>query len=436
MSSVICSIVAKNYLPLAFALGSSIKKFNPEFSFSILLADTKDGLETDIDQLPYKVHTLDSLSLSGEQITELAFKYNVTEFCTAVKPYYIDLLFSQGASKVIYFDPDIFLFSSIEKIFCELESKSIVVTPHFITPEINYSGTITEALLFNVGMFNFGFLAVKNDKVGKSFIKWWCNRLYNKCYQDKIDSYHTDQKWGDLLPVFWGSDILISKDLGRNVAFWNLHERSIGIEDGKYVVKNRIEAGQIYPLMFFHFAGYSLDNPKGLIHKNNPLYTFTDFPELKILFENYGQELLKSDYNKFINLKYKFNYFSDGKTQILSYQRRMYRRLLSDGKCFKDPFAMGKFSFYELLHINKLIVGTNASKIDKLNETNFSGFANKVKYLNYIMIVVKNILGSEKYFLLLKFCQRYFRVENQSFLFKEYFDDYFFINENREDIKK
>jgi hypothetical protein len=421
--NAIFTIVAKNYLPLAFAQAETLKKYAPGVNYSILLADSADGF--DFAAQPYPIGTLEELGIEG--LEDLEFKYNVTEFCTAVKPYYFSHLFGKGFERVIYLDPDVCAFNSLEPIFNELGGYSINLTPHFITPEINYTGTITESLLLHVGVFNCGFIAVSNTEQGRHFIQWWQNRLYDKCYQDKIEAYHTDQKWVDLAPAFYGDAVFISRDIGRNMAFWNLHERKLIFnEDGNHEVENRFN-GKKTPLLLFHFAGYDIKNAETVIHKHHSEYSMDDFPELRPLFTWYRDALLNNKFKEYISLKYEFNKF-DNDEPIIGFQRRLYRSLTEEGHQFVAPFSTGAGSFYDFLKKNQL---TSKQSVDGLKGKDIDQFKGKIDKLNFLMRALKKVLGFDKYTLLLKFCLRYFRPENQTFLFSEFKDSYQFRNENQ-----
>ncbi|WP_426326528.1 hypothetical protein [Pedobacter sp. R-06] len=423
---IVFSIVAKNYLPLAFTLGESLKKHNTDLDFCILLVDKVDDLKL-ADQ-PFKVYSLNEIDLSRDKLENMSFKYNLTEFCTAVKPFFFDFVFKLGYEKAIYFDPDICTFSSVQPIFDELNNKSIVVTPHFCTPELDYTGLITESLLLHVGAFNFGFVAVSSTMQGKLFINWWMARLYDKCYQDKLESLHTDQKWGDLIPSYFPNETLISHDIGRNMAFWNLHERNLIKVDGNFYVQNKLVANDDTKLIFFHFAGFDISGATGRVHKNHPEYMIEEFPALGSLFSWYADQLKINGYDFYIKFRYGFDFFDNGEL-IQPYHRRLYRRLFEDDIDLNNPFAIKGGKFYGMLKNNKLLSGVKSNAL-KGNHLTHPGFESKMKKLNKLMLLLKFVLGVDKYFLLLKFMQRYSRTENQSFLVKEVRDDYYFINEN------
>ena len=116
------TISSKNYMALAINLGSSIVKQNPNYSFTIFLADEATEHEISNFQSPFNIILVSSISI--ENLFFFSFKYDVIEFNTAIKPYCFSYLFNQGANKVAYFDPDIQVYSNLSEIENILENKS------------------------------------------------------------------------------------------------------------------------------------------------------------------------------------------------------------------------------------------------------------------------------------------------------------------------
>ena len=78
MSLCIFTIVARNYLPLAYTLADSVRRHHPEADLRIFVADGT----LDLPQ-PLSAHRLVSLDeVLDPSFEELRFKYNITEFCT------------------------------------------------------------------------------------------------------------------------------------------------------------------------------------------------------------------------------------------------------------------------------------------------------------------------------------------------------------------
>ena len=232
MSNVVFTIVAKNYIGLAQILESSLKSQNPDTDFFIIVADDFSD-DVDLEKTPSNVlFARKELNISSQQWTDMSFKYDLTEFCTSIKPasfsYFIE---KTKYDKIIYFDPDIFIYSSLNPIYDILDKHSIVLTPHITIIQDIFQGDRSESGLLSTGVFNLGFCAIKRSTASKKMISWWHNRLLDKCYIDSHDSFYTDQKWMDFIPAFFPNETVITHNMGINPAIWNLHERELIIDE-------------------------------------------------------------------------------------------------------------------------------------------------------------------------------------------------------------
>ncbi|MEI9919619.1 MAG: hypothetical protein WDO14_12575 [Bacteroidota bacterium] len=426
--NVIFTIVARNYLPLAMTLADRVKVHHPGMDFYIFLADEILG---SFDPAEINVPVIEVKNMGIDNLQDMAFKYNVTEFCTAVKPFCFDYLFRKGYTKAIYFDPDIYVLNSLDGIFNDLDNNFIVLTPHYITPEVNYTGVVPEGLILFVGIYNCGFVALKNDTNGNIVVSWWMNRLRDKAYADKLEGFHTDQKWMDFIPGYFGTGVAISRNLGYNMSVWNLHERRIEIDGDKITIHHKQGLYPSVPLTFFHFAGFDANN-LSLVHKNYPMVSISNYPGLEKLYARYKEDLVRHQFDRFIKLPYHYNFYSN-KMPVVQFQRRIYKQLVREGWKFNDPFTVGADSFYELMKSNRMLVKpTNSRNIDRMNERSLSDFGSKIRIINVGARMVKFIVGFQNYALLSKFFLRYFRPENQTFLVKQV-KKYRFVNENSGD---
>src|SRR5262249_52409118 len=161
-------------------------------------------------------------NLGFERFERWMFKHDVVEASTAVKGQMLRYLLEQKASKIIYLDPDIAVFSSLGAIVKKLDDFSIILTPHQVTPNLA-EGLIkdNEMTSLKYGVFNLGFVAVKGDEIGQAFADWWARQLYLACYDDVPNGLFTDQKWCDLVPCLFDR-VHIERDPGYNVASWNI----------------------------------------------------------------------------------------------------------------------------------------------------------------------------------------------------------------------
>jgi len=411
MNNIVFTIVAKNYLPLALALEWSLLKNNDaDIEFIIFVVDESSNNITYTDNNS-KIVPIGLLGI--DDLKDWAFKYNVTEFCTAVKPICFKYVFKHlEAKKAIYFDPDIFVFNSLNNIFQSLETFEIVVTPHYINPQTNYTGDQKETGTLFVGIYNFGFVAFKNTYDSIKLLDWWENRLSNLCYADIQDALHTDQKWADFFPVYAGNKLHISKSTGYNLAPWNLFEREILNDGENFIVRNKI-TNETEPLIFVHFAGYDPNN-LDLIHKDFWEMKIDKYPDYKLVRDIYIKVTNQFNFSKLKGMDYAYSCFSNG-TYIYDHYRRFYRALTEDGRIIKDPFNADEW-FYNKLKAAGLLT---KNKPQKLNSKNLSGFEGKVSKIQMLLKLIFKTLGSERYFLLLKFLNRYSRPENQVFILGE-----------------
>lgn len=416
-SNVIFTIVTTNYIPLSNILGDSIKENQPNTDYKVFIADKFEPNSVAAIS-KYDFFPLDVLDIFN--IESMAFKYNLTEFCTAIKPKCFEFLFTLSYSKIVYLDPDIYVYSDFKSIYSILDNHSICISPHILYPEENYTGYWPQGAILASGIYNLGFIGLGNTNNSKSFVKWWAKNLEDKCYNERSDGFFTDQKWIDFCPVFF-PDTHIIRELGINVALWNIHEREIKIDEGKYYVieRNRNDKRICDQLHFIHFSNLNFNKAQNFdqfipftIHKNLDFIDFIDF---------YRKKLIENDFlNISKSYKYQFNHFQNGIT-INKIHRRLFRKLIENGFAFNDPFSTEKESFYSILKKNRLIYNSNKN-IDIIDNSNDSNFSKKFVLITLLCKILVRIIGIKRYTFLCRFGLWFFKYENQIFLVKEFED--------------
>lgn len=425
--NVVFTICAKNYIGLAQVLEQSIKKFNKDVDFYIFVADefieSDKLIFEDFNNKPDNILIAkDVLNLSNEKWNELSFKYNLTEFCTSIKSLCFSYVFQEKKyEKAIFLDPDILVFNSLNTIFGELEKYSIILTPHLLNVSKTASNRFRDNDMMNTGVFNLGFVALKQNDTSHKMLKWWDERLMDCCYIDYFSGYFTDQKWMNFIPGYFNqNEVLISNHLGMNVAPWNFEERKVIVKDNSYYISCRIDGKELFPLIFVHYSGF---NYKELIEGNISHTTVNGlqiFDDLLPIFKDYQQVLKESDFNKYLKMIYSYNYF-DNSFPISTIHRRLYRRLLADNKIGKNPFIT-KNPFYNLLDKQKM-VSKESMVIDKSNRSNTTNIKGKIKFINIFLRFLYKVIGHEKYFMLVKLLREYSKPENHVHLIdKSYMD--------------
>lgn len=427
MSNVAFTIVAKNYIGLAQILEESLKAQNPKVDFFIMVADDFAD-DFDLKNLPSNIlFARKELNISPQQWIDMSFKYDLTEFCTSIKPasfsYFIE---KKQYEKIIYLDPDIYIYSSLDTIYEMLENHSIVLTPHIVNIQDKFHGDRSESGLMSTGVFNLGFCGIKRSDSTKRMISWWHERLLDKCFVDSYDSFYTDQKWMDFIPCFFGSDDLyISRHLGMNIAPWNFFEREVYNKNGELLVRNRDSNSEKneYPVLFVHYSGYNYtEMKKGNVVQNN-ISDIKDYEDIKLLTAIYAKAIYekKGVFDSYIQQKYTYATF-ENKQPIKGFHRRIYRSLVNKGQLFENPFSTTEGSLYQKLK-EKGMMNTSNINIDKATKDNLQGVGRKLKMFNVASRLLYRFIGFEKYLLLIRLMRSFGRFESQIHLISPEFDE-------------
>ena len=266
----ICTIVARNYLPYARVLTESFLAQHPSGESIVLVIDDRDE-DVDESREPFRVVRPDALSI--DRFEAMAAMYDVTELATAVKPWLLEhLLSDDDAGPIAYFDPDIRFYAPVEQIEQLTIEHELVLTPHITAPIPDDGRQPGELDLMASGVYNLGFVAMAPSERIRELLRWWQKRLRYDCVIDHALGYFVNQRWFDLVPnTFEGTAML--RDPGMNVAYWNLHERTIArAPDGHWLVNGQA-------LRFYHFSGFNPETPH-LLSKHQTRARLSDHPDL------------------------------------------------------------------------------------------------------------------------------------------------------------
>jgi hypothetical protein len=395
MKRVACTIVSANYLHFAWTLAESFLKFHPEDEFHLLLVDR---MPKDFVLRDSRVRVLEVERLGLPDFQSLAFKFNILELNTAVKPSFLKYLFTLGADKVIYFDPDIYLFRPVELIYEELDRASIVLTPHVLHPTSD-SEHICEKDSLGTGVFNLGFVAVSRSPEGSAFLDWWEERCLRFGFEDLRSGLFVDQKWVNLAPCFFVG-ICILRHEGCNVAYWNLTERSLSQKNDTYLVNEST------PLIFFHFSGYSLNAPEKLSSKLRLRQDINEALRRLLLF--YGERLRANGAEAYRKYAYSFATFSD-QTIVPLIARRLYSATLDSwGK--QNPFDAGGHFFKAARRAGLL---SKQDRSGQYSSNNLPSGDWRIKFINRVLFSLPRIIGGDRYTMLMKYLSFIAILRNQ-----------------------
>lgn len=301
----ICTIVSLNYFAQAMSLMKSVRKQHKDVELHILLVDVTKDIEVKraVEAHEELAHITYVSDIGIEGFEHMSFKYSVVELNTAVKPFFLEYLLEKYAyENAIYVDSDILLFQPLDKIYDLLENDSIVLTPHLISSEEDEDTEISKLDDFlQYGVYNLGFIAIKNDENGRDLLKWWAKELREKCLLEPEKFLAWDQKWMDFTPALFDG-VYVLRDPGYNAAFWNIQKRYITKKDGIYYVNDK------YPLVFYHFSHYRLTRKDRIVdlESESRCMPLSKRKDLEELFEIYYNSVKSQNYDYFSQIKYGF----------------------------------------------------------------------------------------------------------------------------------
>ena len=289
---LIFTIIAPNYGAQAMILGESVLQSLPESIFRIvLLQDCGDVtyiqkgineyLRLNNSTSDHKAVSFQDFDWNSFDVLHAVNKYDLLEFATSVKPSILLNYINSGYDRVTYLDPDIQVFADFTEALDS--SKCISVTPHIFTDFPMDSKLPNHQSILNAGIYNLGFISVTSESL--AFLKWWREKLNNFCLMDVRNGFHVDQRWVDWATCF--ADIDVVRDPGFNVAYWNLHERTV---IGKLDYEVEFMKSQTYKLRFFHFSGFIGPNVQKISRHNTR--TFPKMPALDNVLKNYFERKL------------------------------------------------------------------------------------------------------------------------------------------------
>jgi hypothetical protein len=318
--------ITSNYLPKARVLAHSVKRHDPDARFHLLLSDMPPpGFELGAEPFD-TVLGLEDLGIPDAK--RWAFKHALVEMCTAVKgPGALEIVRRHRPQKLFYFDPDMVVFGGLDALGRELDSHSVLLTPHLTDPEPTRRGILdNEISALKHGTYNLGFIGLRCDGEGLRCLQWWSDRLLEFCRDDIPAGLFTDQRWADLIPAFF-DDVRVLRDPQYNVATWNLtNRRATGTAPDAILINGR-------PLGFYHFSGFDSGAQEAMLGVYG-----TESPELFALREWYIDQCERHGQSSMGRIPCVYANFDNGEP-ITKMQRILYREREDLQRAFPDPFA-------------------------------------------------------------------------------------------------
>ncbi|MGG1573356.1 hypothetical protein [Fictibacillus sp. NRS-1165] len=246
---IFCTSVCLNHLAKAKVLANSLKNHMPESKLVICLLEKSLPAHLMDDQDFYEVVLAKDIGFINFETT--IFKYNQYEAACACKGQLMKYVYHKYKDEEFfsYIDSDIQVFSRFDEVFAAFETHSIVLTPHYNEPPKNTHtiwGENAEILILRVGIINGGYIGVKRSTEAEAMLDWWTARLEHYAFNDAEQGLFTDQRWLTAALILFDKIYVLKHD-GYNVAFWNINQRNITMNDNLYFANSD-------PFRFFHFS--------------------------------------------------------------------------------------------------------------------------------------------------------------------------------------
>jgi hypothetical protein len=321
------------------ALFESLRKHCPDFHLHWVVADRRG--EESVDAIGDLVDdVVFATDLDCGKDPAWVFQHTVFELSAVIKHHAaLDILERPDCEMVLYFDPDIVVFSDLDDLVEELSSASVVLTPHVLRPQEDMNAVLDHELWgLREGIFNLGFLGIRNCDEARRFIDWLIDRCREFCWDDRREGALTGQRWVNFAPVFFPTSRILHNPR-FNVSSRNINQRELrGSFDQGVTVDGE-------PLGFFHFAVVERNMDAMMINK----YAGSNrIPQMLVDWHMRHTEKLGADAPP----KWRLGEYADG-VKIEDVHRQAFRARIDLQRAFPDPYlvAENEPSFREWLRV-------------------------------------------------------------------------------------
>jgi hypothetical protein len=251
-----CTIVTRSHFKYAVALATSLQRYHPTLKLCVLILDSGDDWK-DPAWPPIDLFQLHEIEVPDIEAMKIYF--NAFELSNCLKPFFIAHLLRKGIQKVVYLDADILAVNEFDYLFEMLEKYAIVLSPHWLRPELAQRSDVSVRQVVDLGIYNGGMWGIRYDAMPA--LTWLMQFLPKFGFDDRQHGMFVDQKMLPLVAQLFSSQFGCIEHPGYNVGYWNLHEREITRIGNKYLVNDQ-------PAIFFHLSGFRVEVPE----------TFTQHP--------------------------------------------------------------------------------------------------------------------------------------------------------------
>ena len=238
--SIFCTYFDHNYLAQGLALLESLENHGGDFQLWVLAHSPEcEVWLRKISHPCLKIVPISELLQLNPDLQRAKKTRSIAEFYFTASPTWLRHVLEQvrRGEAVTKIDADCFLFASPTSIQAGEKTASIVITPHRHTRETD----------IQFGIYNVGWVSIRNDKLGMSCVQRWEQQCLEWCFDKPDGKRYADQKYLDDWPSRYPG-VHISNFSGANLAYWNVNQSQLSLDEEKVLADGK-------PLIFYHFSG-------------------------------------------------------------------------------------------------------------------------------------------------------------------------------------
>lgn len=281
------TVATASYVYLASVMFSNVRRMHPELRSTLLVADVdRDGLSTVRDALGPDIDVLCCDDLGFDFIPEMRSYYGTLEFCSALKSLGSAYVL-RDETECLFLDPDMLVLDSLHDTVLSC-SGEMVVSAHTFAPYPSDGAAPDDLELCQSGFINGGVLLTRRTESGTPALDWLVGKACYQWFVAPTFGLYGDQHWLSALFYLFRSRTGLIEDRGVNVAYWNLHERPLRMEDG------RIKLATGEPLRLMHFSGFAMPSGGKLTRHTQRRFDMETETVLSELIREYEKQLTEA----------------------------------------------------------------------------------------------------------------------------------------------
>lgn len=236
-----CTLFDSNYLSQGITMINSLLKVNKKAQIFVAAMDNKAyEYLNNISDLRLTVIKIIDIENEYKDLKKIKSTRSKAEYYFTSKGFICQYVLSKNIylKSVTYIDSDLYFFSDPQPIFDELVEASVGITKH----NFHWLSSFQK----KYGNFNAGWITFKNNNQGLKCLNDWKQNCLEWCFGYLEGEKYADQKYLNTWPKNH-KGVKIIKNIGANVATWNVKNFKISYDNERILVNN-------VPLIFYHFA--------------------------------------------------------------------------------------------------------------------------------------------------------------------------------------